>query len=223
MDIAAHLTDIKGKIPQYVTLVAVSKTKSNAEIMEAYNAGQRVFGENRVHEMAEKYPELPNDIRWHMIGHLQSKKVKLVAPFVSMIQSVDSLKLLQVINREGEKNERVIDCLLQIFIATEESKYGLEMGEVHEIFSSGEILEMKNIGIRGVMGMATFTDEEAILRREFKLLKEAFVEIKNTYFSDDDGFKEISMGMSGDFPVAIEEGSTMVRIGSLIFGARCSV
>ncbi len=215
-----NLTEIQREIPPNVQLVAVSKTKPIALLKEAYAAGQRHFGENRVQELAEKYETLPKDINWHMIGHLQSKKVKTIAPFVHLIHAVDSEKLLKIINKEAKKNNRVIDCLIQFHIADEDSKYGFTLDEVNTILADTEFNTLKNVRIVGVMGMATFTDDEVQVRNEFKRLKTYFDNLKTTFFKTADYFTEISMGMSGDYTIGIEEGSTMVRIGSAIFGAR---
>jgi len=215
-----NLIETLKTIPENVQLVAVSKTKPNEDIIEAYNEGQRVFGENKVQELTTKYEELPKDIQWHMIGHLQRNKVKYIAPFVSMIHAVDSLRLLKEINKQAKKNERVINCLLQFHIAEESTKFGLDLSEAKELLSSDEFKAMDSITICGVMGMATFTDDEDQVRREFRELKKSFNVLKESFFKGNDSFKEISMGMSGDYKSAIEEGSTMVRIGSTIFGAR---
>lgn len=215
-----NLIETLKTIPENVQLVAVSKTKPNEDIIEAYNEGQRVFGENKVQELTTKYEELPKDIQWHMIGHLQRNKVKYIAPFVSMIHAVDSLRLLKEINKQAKKNERVINCLLQFHIAEESTKFGLDLSEAKELLSSDEFKAMDSITICGVMGMATFTDDEDQVRREFRELKKSFNLLKESFFKGNDPFKEISMGMSGDYKSAIEEGSTMVRIGSTIFGAR---
>lgn len=220
MNIAENLAKLKSVIPAHVKLIAVSKLHPPGVIMQAYDAGHRIFGENRVQELIEKQPLLPNDILWHFVGHLQSNKVKYIASFISMIHSIDSLKLLAEVNKQAAKNNRVIDCLLQFHIAQEESKFGLDEVEACEILDSAEYRQMKNIIIRGVMGMATFTDDMEWVRKEFRMLKNHFDFLKNKYFSADDRFSEISMGMSGDFQVAIEEGSTMVRIGTAIFGER---
>ncbi len=201
-------------------LVAVSKTKPVEQILEMYQQGQRIFGENRVQELVEKQAALPSDIEWHAIGHLQTNKVKYISSFVSLIHSVDSLKLLAEIDKQALRNERVIDCLLQIKIAAEDSKFGLGLAEAEALLSSDRFTQMENIRIVGVMGMATFTDEELQVRGEFKHLKECFDHLKAQYFAEVNHFKEISMGMSGDYHLAQEEGSTMVRIGSLLFGAR---
>lgn len=217
--IAENLLKLKNKIPEKVTLVAVSKTRSNEAIMEAYNAGQRIFGENRVPEMVEKQESLPGDIEWHFIGHLQTNKVKYLADFVSMIHSVDSFKVLKEINKRAKKADRVIDVLLQFHIAKEDSKYGLDSDDLD--FLDGESFAgMKHIRVCGVMGMATFTDDHGVVRSEFQKLHSIFDKLKAGKFSDAPAFREISMGMSGDYEIAIEEGSTMVRVGSEIFGPR---
>ena len=202
------------------TLVAVSKTKSAEDILQAYRAGQRIFGENKVQEMCAKYETLPKDIEWHMIGHLQTNKVKYMASFVSLIHGVESLKLLETIDKEGKKHDRVIPCLLQFHIASEETKFGLDMEEAKVLLESDVYNPMNIVKIVGVMGMATITDDEGQVRREFHHLKEIFDELKTTYFAGNPEFKELSMGMSGDYRIAVEEGSTMVRVGSAIFGAR---
>lgn len=220
MDIAGNITTITNELPTGVRLVAVSKTKSKQMIMEAYNAGQRIFGENKVQELVAKYPDLPGDIQWHHIGHLQTNKVKMLAPFVSLIEAVDSLRLLKEINKEAKKAKRIISCLLQFHIAGEDTKFGLDINKAKEILESPDFGKMENIKIAGVMGMATFTDDLAQVRREFRTLKNIFGELKTTHFAEESVFKEISMGMSGDYKIAIEEGSTLVRIGSLIFGER---
>ncbi len=220
MDIGKNITTILDRLPGTVKLVAISKMKSEDEIMEAYQAGHRVFGENKVQELLRKQEVLPGDIEWHMVGHLQSNKVKYIATFVHLIQSVDSLKLLKVINKEAAKNNRRIDCLLQVHIAREETKFGFSNEEVVEFLDSKDREELKFIRITGLMGMATFTDDRDLIRSEFKSLKTFFDAIKKSYFEEEPSFKELSMGMSGDYTIAIEEGSTMVRIGSLIFGER---
>lgn len=220
MNAAENLSKLKNEILECVKIIAVSKTHTPSEILEVYNSGHRLFGENRAQELIDKQPQLPNDIQWHFIGHLQTNKVKYIAPYVAMIHSIDSLKLLIEINKQGSKNHRVIDCLLQFHIALEESKFGLNQEEAAEILNSQEYKFMKNIKIRGVMGMATFTDDMEWVRKEFKTLKEYFVFLKTNYFAADDDFSEISMGMTSDYEVAIEEGSTMVRIGTAIFGER---
>jgi len=202
------------------TLVAVSKTKPNEAIMNLYAQGQRIFGENRVQELVEKHEALPKDIDWHLIGHLQTNKVKYIAPFVRMIHSVDSLKLLKEINKQAAKNERVIDCLLQMDIADESTKFGLDESEVLDLLRSTEFKKMQHIRIVGVMGMATFTPDTAQVRDEFRQLAAISKQLKGDFFGENEAFKEISMGMSGDYQLAIVEGSTMVRIGSLLFGGR---
>ncbi|MBF2709108.1 YggS family pyridoxal phosphate-dependent enzyme [Flavobacterium soyangense] len=220
MSIAQNLLKIKSSLPSTVTLVAVSKTKPIPDLMEAYNADQRIFGENKIQEMSEKWEVMPKDIEWHMIGHVQTNKVKFMAQFVSLIHGVDSLKLLQEINKQAQKNNRIIDCLLQIHIAEEESKFGLDEKELNEILASKTFQEMKNIRIVGLMGMATFTDNREQIKKEFKHLKTIFdflvAQPKNQNLEP----KTLSMGMSGDYQLAIECGSTMVRIGSSIFGGR---
>ncbi len=220
MSIQNNLSKLLNEIPQHVKLVAVSKTKPPADIMEAYNTGQRYFGENKVQDLTAKQPVLPDDIQWHFIGHLQTNKVKYIAPFVSLIESIDSLKLLKEINKQALKSNRTIDCLLQFHIAEEYAKFGLDMEEANVLLQSDDYAEMENIRIVGLMGMATFTENMEVVRKEFKTLKGYFLQIKRKYFADREYFKEISMGMSGDYSIAIEEGCTMVRIGSLIFGER---
>lgn len=220
MSIAQNLTRIKNQLPQGVKLVAVSKFKPVADIQEAYNAGQRAFGENRVQELADKQPQLPADVEWHMIGHLQSNKIKYMAPFVHLIHGVDSFKLLQEIDKQAMKAGRVLNCLLQIHIAQEETKFGFNHDEVFEMLNGDSFKALTQVQICGVMGMATLTDNENQVRAEFKTLKQLFDELKARYFSNNTNFKEISMGMSGDYHIAIEEGSTIVRIGSSIFGGR---
>lgn len=216
MNITANLQQIKASIPEHVTLVAVSKTKSNEAILEAYQTGQRIFGENKVQELTEKYESLPKDIEWHMIGHLQSNKVKYIAPFVSLIHGVDSFKLLKEINKRAAQNERVINCLLQIHIAEEDTKFGFDEKEVIELIKSEAFQHLKNIKVVGLMGMATFTDDENQIRKEFKSLKKLFDKLQISNHQ----FQILSMGMSGDYQIAIEEGSTMIRVGSSIFGER---
>ena len=206
--------------PTHTQLVAVSKTKPIEQILEIYQQGQRVFGENIVQELVPKYEQLPKDIQWHLIGHLQTNKVKYVAPFVAMIESVDSFKILKEIDKQAAKNERVIDCLLEMKIAEEESKYGFTRQEVEDMLRAPEFSALHHIRICGVMGIGTFTEEEDQTRREFRGLKQFFDHLKSTYFAGQQHFREISMGMSDDYRIAIEQGSTMVRIGSLIFGER---
>ncbi len=218
MSIQSNLNNIKEILPEHVTLVAVSKTKPVSDLMQAYESGQRIFGENKIQEMADKYEEMPKDIQWQMIGHVQTNKIKFMAPFVNLIHGVDSLKLLQEINKQALKNNRIIDCLLQIYIAEEESKFGLNENELNELLSSSELKEFKNIRILGLMGMATFTENQNQIKKEFTYLKSIFDSIKEK--NELEFFSTISMGMSGDYQIAIECGSTMVRIGSSIFGGR---
>ena len=220
MNIRESIQKLLQEIPSGVRVVAVSKTKPDSLIREAYNAGQRLFGENRTREITEKYPALPHDIEWHYIGHLQTNKVKQIAPFIGMIQSVDSLHLLTEIDKEAGKNGRVIPCLLQFHIASEETKSGLNRGEAESLLSSATYGSLRNIHIAGVMGMATFTDDTGLVRKEFKNLYGIYSYFKSAFFNADPGFCEVSMGMSGDYRIAIEEGSTMIRIGTAIFGER---
>jgi pyridoxal phosphate enzyme (YggS family) len=214
MSVKDNLNTVKNSIPSSVTLVAVSKTKPNEAILEAYNSGQKDFGENYVQELVDKHEQLPKDINWHFIGHLQSNKVKFIAPFVYLIHGVDSFKLLQEINKQAQKNNRVINCLLQIYIAQEETKFGLSFEECEAIFASEEYKQLQNIKVCGFMAMASNTDNETQIRKEFKSLK-GFSNKHQTL-----NIKHLSFGMSGDYKIAIEEGSTMVRIGSIIFGER---
>jgi PLP dependent protein len=218
--IRENILQLQQELPKQVTLIAVSKTKPSSAILEAYEHGQRVFGENKVQELVSKQEELPKDIQWHMIGHLQSNKVKFIAPFIALIHGVDSLKLLREINKQGQKCNRRIPCLLQFHIAEEETKFGFSEEEAIEMLTSNELNELKNVEIHGVMGMATFTENQEQIRREFAHLKGIFTRIKRDFFNQNDQFSQISMGMSGDYHIAIEEGSTMVRIGSSIFGSR---
>jgi pyridoxal phosphate enzyme (YggS family) len=219
MSIKQNLNYIKSTLPQHVTLVAVSKTKPVSDLMEAYNAGQRIFGENKIQEMAEKHEVMPKDIEWHMIGHVQSNKVKYMASFVRLIHGIDNFKLLEEINKQAKKHDRIIDCLLQIKIASEESKFGMTPTEASNLLKSVVFSELKNIKIVGVMGMATFTENENQIKKEFTLLKTTFDALKSL---ESFNFKPetISMGMSGDFQLAIDCGSTMIRVGSSIFGER---
>lgn len=219
-DIARNIIALREEIPANVRIVAVSKLKSADDILKAYNAGQKIFGENRVQELVRKYNSLPRDIEWHFIGHLQSNKVRQIASFVNMIHSVDTFRLLKVIDQEAARADRVIDCLLQFYIATEETKYGFNLSEVLEMLESEDFQKLKNIRICGVMGMASFIDDDDQIRREFMYLSECFRRLKDEFFSGDDAFKELSMGMSGDYKIALEEGSTIVRLGSTIFGSR---
>ena len=218
--IAEKISLLKAKLPSSVSLVAVSKTKPVSDIKLAYNAGQRIFGENRVQEILSKKDLLPADINWHLIGHLQTNKVKYIVPFISMIQSVDSFKLLISIDSEAQKMNRVIDCLLQIHIAKEETKFGFSMCDLSDYLQKEDFTLFKNIRICGVMGMATFTSNTDQVSKEFAFLGNCFKSLKDNFFKSSIDFRQISMGMSGDYKLAIEEGSTMVRIGSLIFGDR---
>ena len=216
MSISENLKKIKQSLPANVELVAVSKTKPNSAILEAYSAGQRIFGENRIQEMVDKYDALPKDIEWHMIGHLQRNKVKYMAHFVNLIHGVDSLKTLQEINKQAKKHNRVIHCLLQARIAEEDTKFGLLFTEIEEILSSKELEALENISITGLMGMATFTDNTEQVKGEFTKINTLFKKLK----TDNKEFTTLSIGMSGDYKLAIECGSTMVRVGSAIFGTR---
>ena len=220
VNISAYQSIQATLVDQHVTLIAVSKTKPKEDLMELYTLGHRAFGENYVQELVDKQAVLPANINWHFIGHLQSNKVKYIAPFISMIHAVDSLKLLQEINKQGEKHNRVIECLLQFHIADESTKFGLTLEEASQLLEEANLVEMRNIEIRGVMGMATFTNNEEQLRDEFRTLENYFHVIKSHFFKYNDAFKHLSMGMSGDYEVAIEEGATHVRVGSLIFGHR---
>ena len=219
MSIQTHLKSIKSRLPQQVTLVAVSKTKPVVDLMEAYNAGQRIFGENKIQEMTDKWEQMPKDIQWHMIGHVQRNKVKYMAEYVSLIHGVDSFKLLMEINKQAQKYNRVIDCLFQVKIAEEDSKFGLSQSDITTILNTEDFSELKHIKVVGLMGMATFTNDMQQVEREFKSLKSTFDYLKDFQASN---FKleTLSMGMSGDYKLAIECGSTMVRIGSSIFGSR---
>ena len=221
MSIADNIKRLKNETDTIkVQLIAVSKTKPEDEIKQAYDAGQRLFGENMVQELVDKQEHLPKDIQWHLIGHLQSNKVKYIAPFISMIQSVDSLKLLQEIDKHAQKHNREIDCLLQAYLADEETKYGLGFDEIIELLRSEEFAALKNVRIRGLMGIATNTDNEKQIREEFYELKTFFDGIKQSYFRKENFFDTLSMGMSSDYKIAIEQGSNMVRLGSTIFGQR---
>jgi pyridoxal phosphate enzyme (YggS family) len=213
--------DLRDQISSYgARLTAVSKTRSEEEIMKLYSKGQRIFGENRVQELIAKAPNLPDDIQWHLIGHLQTNKVKYIAPFVAMIEAVDSAKLLKEINKQARKSDRQIRCLLQMRIAEEETKFGMTLTDAEEIIKSCNNSEFPHVTLAGVMGMATFTSDQQQVRREFKQLHAIFDQLKEQVELEQDEFKEISMGMSGDYLIALEEGSTMVRIGTLIFGPR---
>jgi pyridoxal phosphate enzyme (YggS family) len=218
--IANKLQKLYGELPKEVTLVAVSKTKPIADLQDAYDAGQRVFGENKVQEMCTKWEQLPKEINWHFIGHLQRNKVKYLAPFVDLIHGVESFRLLKEINKQAQKNNRVIDVLLQFFIANEKTKFGLSFEEAEAILSDENFKELQNVRICGVMGMASFSNNQEQIREEFKTLKSTFDKLKSTFFDNEKSFNVISMGMSGDYKIAIEEGSTMIRVGSSIFGKR---
>lgn len=219
MSLLENYLQIKSSIPEHVSLVAVSKTKPVSNLIEVYNAGQRIFGENKIQEMTEKWEQMPNDIQWHMIGHIQTNKVKFMAPYVNLIHGVDSLKLLEEINKQALKNDRIINCLLQIHIAEEETKFGLNENELNELLATESFSKLNNIKIDGLMGMATFTNNQDQIKKEFDHLKSIFDALKNTKFKNFE-LKTLSMGMSGDYPLAITCGSTMVRIGSSIFGER---
>ncbi|MBW3519072.1 YggS family pyridoxal phosphate-dependent enzyme [Flavobacterium sp. NKUCC04_CG] len=221
MTIASRLLEIKKALPAGVTLVAVSKTKPVEDILEAYEAGQRIFGENKIQEMSDKFEVLPRDIQWHMIGHVQTNKVKYMAPFVSLIHGVDSFRLLREIDKQAKRNERIIPCLLQVYIADEETKFGLEESELDEILTSPALKELKNIKIVGLMAMATFTDDQNKIKKEFDHLNAIFHRVQLQYKElENVDFKELSIGMSNDYITAISSGSTMIRIGSTIFGSR---
>lgn len=221
MSISKNITELQKELqPIGVTLVAISKTKPNEDILEAYGAGQRIFGENQVQDLVEKYETLPKDIEWHLVGHLQTNKVKYIAPFIRLIHSVDSLKVLTEINKHALKNNRIIDCLLQIYIADEDTKFGLDFAETVELLRSEEFQGLTNVRIRGLMGIASNTENEKIIKEEFYELKMLFDGIKTTYFRKEESFDILSMGMSSDYKIAIEQGSNMVRLGSTIFGQR---
>ena len=216
MSISENIKKYKTELPEDVTLVAISKTKPTEDLIEAYEAGQRHFGENKIQEMTDKWEELPKDIKWHMVGHVQRNKVKYMAPYVSLIHAVDSLKLLKEINKEADKNDRSIDCLLQIKIAEEDSKYGISAEEAKEILNSEKFKSLDRVKVKGLMGMATFTDDETQVKKEFEHLKSVFNDFKETYSN----MNILSMGMSGDYKIALDCGSNMVRIGRDIFGER---
>jgi len=220
MNISQNIDKVLKSIPENVKLIAVSKTKPQEDIVEAYEGGYRIFGENKPQELKQKYEGLPKDIEWHFIGHLQTNKVKYIAEFVHLIHAVDSVKLLKEINKQALKHNRVVNCLLQFHIADEESKFGYNLSEAKSLLNSEEFKSLENINIVGVMGMATFTDNQDQVRSEFKQLKKNYDDLKSEFFQEKNDFTEISMGMSGDYMIAIEEGSTMVRVGSSIFGAR---
>lgn len=220
MSISENLNKIKSTLPAGVRLVAVSKTKPESDIMEAYNAGHRIFGENHAQEMKQKHADLPADIEWHFIGHLQTNKIKYIIDYVKLIHSIDSANLLQAVNKEAAKHNVVVDCLLQFHIATEETKFGMNLDEARQLLESDEFRAMKNVRICGVMGIGSLTDDKDQTNREFANLKQIFDTLKASYFTGKDEFKELSMGMSGDYQLAIAHGSTMVRVGSSIFGQR---
>lgn len=220
MQIAEKITQIRAELPSKVQLVAVSKYHPNEAIEEAYRAGQRIFGESKVQELVAKHEVLPKDIKWHFIGHLQSNKIKYIAPFVSLIHGVDSYRLLTEIDKQAAKAGTTMNCLLQLHIAQEETKFGFSPDECRDMLKQGEWRNLSHVKICGLMGMATFTDDTAQIRAEFHQLSAFFQEVKTTWFADDDAFCELSMGMSDDYPIAIEEGSTLVRVGSKIFGER---
>ena len=220
MDIQQKLINVKNEIPQGIRLVAVSKYHPTEAILEAYNSGQRIFGENKAQEMKAKHEVLPKDIQWHFIGHLQSNKIKYIISYVSMIEAVDTFKLLSEINQYAEKEERIVPCLLEIHLAKEETKFGFSFQECRDLLKEGYWKELKNVTISGIMGMASNIDDENQILREFTSLKKFFDELKSDFFSDNPNFKEISMGMSNDYKLAIQAGSTLVRIGTKIFGER---
>ena len=220
MDIAERICQIKSELPENVRLLAVSKFHSESVIMEAYRAGQRIFGENRVQELLPKFDRLPKDIEWHFIGHLQANKVKYITPFIGTIQSIDSLKLAETVNKEAGKCKRKIRVLLQIHIAQEEQKFGFSYDEAEDLFNGDVLRSMTNLDPAGLMGMATLTDNRTQIRSEFHRLHCFFQRIKNDFFAKNDSFNELSIGMSDDYPIAVEEGSTMIRIGSKLFGSR---
>ena len=218
--IEQQIEQINREIPPQVQLIAVSKTKTNNAILSAYSVGQRHFGENKVQELCDKWESLPKDIHWHIIGHLQTNKVKYIAPFIHLIHAVDSIKLLIEIDKQAKKHDRIISCLLQFHIAKEETKFGLSYSEAKEILETSAYSSLENITIIGVMGMASFVEDEKQIVTEFNELADIFKKLKETFFKNKDSFKEISMGMSGDYPLAIDAGSTMIRVGSTIFGSR---
>jgi hypothetical protein len=220
MDISENIARLKNEIPDNIKIIAISKTKSPDRILDAYNSGHRLFGENRVQELTEKSQILPEDIQWHMVGHLQTNKVKYIIPFVSLIHSIDSMKLLKVVDNESLKNNKIQDCLFQVHIAREETKFGLSETELMTLLDSQEFKDLHNVRLVGLMGMATFTDQESIIRNEFRNLSRIFKEVKNDFFPKLDYFCELSMGMSADYKIAIEEGATMIRVGTVIFGER---
>ncbi|MCD8031790.1 MAG: YggS family pyridoxal phosphate-dependent enzyme [Bacteroides sp.] len=220
MSIGDRIREIRATLPNGVRLVAVSKFHPSEAIMEAYEAGQRIFGESRVQELTDKQQNLPGDIEWHFIGHLQTNKIKYIAPFVSLIHGVDSYKLLKEIHRQATKANRILDCLLQLHIAEEETKFGFSFEECKQMLNQREWKTLSSIRICGLMGMATFTDDEQQIRKEFHSLADFYTEIKGAFFEDRPEFRELSIGMSDDYPLAIESGNTLIRVGSRIFGER---
>ena len=220
MNIAENIGKLRNEVPAQVKIVAVSKTRSVEDILEAYKAGQLIFGENKVQELISKQALLPSDIKWHFIGHLQTNKVKQIVPFVSLIQSLDSIRLLRTISKEAQLINRSVSCLLQFHIATEETKFGLDMNEAETLIQVMRNEGMENVNIRGVMGMATYTEDQDLIRREFQTLRNYFSILKKAYFAADYEFSELSLGMSGDYLLAVQEGSTMIRVGTAIFGER---
>lgn len=220
MNIGKNISEIKNSLPAGTKLVAVSKTKSTEVIMEAYKAGHKIFGENKVQELVQKYEELPKDIEWHFIGHLQTNKVKYIVPFIALIHGIDSFKILKAVNKEAKKYNRIVPCLLQFHIAEEDSKFGFTEEEASEMLKSDSFASFQNISVAGVMGMATFTDNITQIQNEFHHLRRIFEKLKEEFFFNKPEFKEISMGMSDDYPLAVKEGSTIVRVGSKIFGTR---
>jgi len=215
--IAQNIANIKAQIPANCKLIVVSKYRPAEEIQSAYDAGQREFAENRVQPLLERVAELPKDIQWHLIGHLQTNKVKFIAPFISMIHSVDSVKLLQEIDKEAKKNNRIIPCLIQLHVAQEETKFGLSQEEIHPFFQQIKQLNLNNISVNGIMAMASFTQDQAQIEAEFSQVANAFQEVKSQYYSDEPQFSELSIGMSSDYGIAIEKGSTLIRVGSAVF------
>lgn len=220
MSVKENIDKLRESVPENVKIIAVSKFHSTDEIMEAYNDGQILFGESRVQELEVKQPQLPEDIEWHFIGSLQRNKVRFIAPFVDLIHSLDSERLMREINTRAVQNNRIIPCLLQLHVANEETKSGFSPNEARAFLDSGNWKQYTNVQLAGVMGMATYTDDNEQVRSEFKMIKSIFDELKNKHFASDDAFKEVSMGMSGDYPIAIEEGATIIRVGTLIFGSR---
>lgn len=220
MNIKNNLTNLRQTLPPHCTLIAVSKTQPLEAVQEAYSAGQRIFGENKVQELTPKYEALPHDIQWHMIGHLQSNKVKYVAPFIHLIHSVDSFRLLEEINKQAQRCNRVISCLLQIHISDEETKFGFSKDDINALLTDEKIKGLTSVSVIGLMGMATFTDNLSQVRSEFQNLKAIFEDLKKTDLPPNMEMRELSMGMSGDYTIAIEEGSTMIRVGTAIFGQR---